>query len=83
MFLRSSWLKSPTIWISVLIVTALCLKAVFGGTFGQIGSDNDDMMRLIQVRDFIAGQSWFDADQHRMGPDGTAMHWSRVADIPI
>lgn len=83
MFIRSTWLKSPTTWISVLIVTALCLKAILGGTFGQIGSDNDDMMRLLQVRDLLSGQSWFDVNQYRMGPDGTVMHWSRVADVPI
>lgn len=84
MFLRSSWVKNPTIWISLFIVLALCLKAALGGTFGQIGADNDDMMRLLQVRDLLGGQSWFNVDQTRMGPgEGTVMHWSRIADLPI
>lgn len=47
-------------------------------------SDPDDYMRLMQVRDLLAGQSWFDVTQYRMGPpDGAAMHWSRLVDIPL
>ena len=45
---------------------------------------NDDAMRLVQVRDFLAGQSWFDLTQYRLGLDsGTPMHWSRLIDLPI
>ncbi|MBL4871986.1 MAG: hypothetical protein JKY41_00990 [Rhodobacteraceae bacterium] len=45
---------------------------------------NDDAMRLIQVRDLLAGQSWFDVTQYRLGFEaGTPMHWSRVIDLPI
>lgn len=41
-------------------------------------------MRLVQVRDFLAGQSWFDTTQYRLGLDeGTPMHWSRLIDLPI
>ena len=42
--------------------------------------DTDDIMRLQQVRDWIAGQSWFDLAQHRLGA-GLQMHWSRLADL--
>lgn len=46
--------------------------------------DADDMMRLIQVRDLIAGQNWFDVSQHRVNPPvGGPMHWSRIVDLPI
>lgn len=46
--------------------------------------DPDDQLRLVQVRDWIAGQSWWDIQQHRMNPpDGGDMHWSRLVDIPI
>lgn len=39
-------------------------------------------MRLVQVRDWLAGQSFSDLDQHRMGVSGpTAMHWSRLGDL--
>ncbi|MCJ2073009.1 hypothetical protein MKK75_30155 [Methylobacterium sp. J-030] len=46
--------------------------------------DTDDMMRLVGVRDLLAGQGWFDAVQHRMlPPAGIASHWSRLIDLPI
>ncbi|MCJ2089096.1 hypothetical protein MKK88_24375 [Methylobacterium sp. E-005] len=46
--------------------------------------DTDDMMRLVGVRDLLAGQGWFDTVQHRMlPPTGIASHWSRLIDLPI
>ncbi|MGV1759086.1 hypothetical protein ACQZ6F_22425 [Rhizobium sp. A22-96] len=49
-----------------------------------VGPDNDDAMRLVEVRDFLAGQGWFDMMQYRLGLDGgTLMHWSRFIDLPI
>lgn len=30
--------------------------------------DPDDAMRLVQVRDWLAGQSWFDVTQYRLSP---------------
>ena len=32
--------------------------------------DSDDAMRLVQVRDLLAGQGWFDMVQHRLMPPG-------------
>lgn len=46
--------------------------------------DPDDYMRLQQVRDWLAGQSFFDVTQYRLAsPVGYAMHWSRIVDAPI
>jgi len=46
--------------------------------------DPDDALRLVQVRDLLAGQSWFDLTQHRIHPPGgTPMHWSRLVDLPL
>jgi hypothetical protein len=46
--------------------------------------DTDDNMRLMQVRNWLAGQGWFDLRQYRMGPPaGFSMHWSRLVDLPI
>lgn len=46
--------------------------------------DPDDMMRLVQVRDWLAGQGINDWTQYRMAPPaGAPMHWSRVNDIGI
>lgn len=50
----------------------------------RIFPDPDDAMRLVQVRDWLAGQSWFDVTQYRLSPpSGAPMHWSRLVDIPI
>ncbi|WP_109809124.1 hypothetical protein [Sphingosinithalassobacter portus] len=43
--------------------------------------DTDDGMRLQQIRDWIAGQRFSDLTQYRLGPDGVAMHWSRIPDL--
>jgi len=46
--------------------------------------DNDSVLRLTEVRDLLAGQSWFDLTQYRLGPEGgVVMHWSRLVDAPI
>lgn len=47
-------------------------------------NDNDDAMRVLSVRDWLAGQAWFDPRQHRLNPpDSGDMHWSRIADLPL
>lgn len=44
----------------------------------------DDAMRLVQIRDFLGGQGWFDLAQSRLDPGGpVVMHWSRIIDLPI
>ena len=48
------------------------------------GWDPDDQLRLVQLRDFLNGQSWFDTTQYRMNPpDGAPMHWSRLVELPL
>ena len=73
--------------IAVLFVVVpvwLVASAALQGTLGSIGPDGDDVMRLVQIKDLLNGQDWFDLHQYRMGPDGgTAMHWSRLVDLPI
>jgi hypothetical protein len=73
-----AWLLAGTIFLSVVGVS------LFQGRLGQPGPDGDDVMRLVQVRDLLTGQGWFDLNQYRLGPHGgTLMHWSRIPDIPI
>lgn len=44
----------------------------------------DDATRTVQVRDWMAGQAWFDLSVHRMGlPQGLVSHWSRIVDVPV
>lgn len=48
------------------------------------GISTDDAMRLVQVRDLLAGQGWFDLTQYRLDPpEGVPLHWSRLIDLPI
>ena len=42
--------------------------------------DTDDAMRLVQIRDWLAGQRFADLSQHRLA-GGVPMHWSRLPDL--
>jgi hypothetical protein len=73
--------------VLLLIWVVSCLMLA-GSTWSAIAEwrmgDPDDQMRLIQVRDWLAGQSWWDVTQYRMNiPEGGPMHWSRLVDVPI
>lgn len=66
------------------VVTAggLILRSMYGGL--PLVNDTDDAMRLVEVRDFLNGQGWYDLTQHRLdAPYGASMHWSRLIDTPI
>jgi hypothetical protein len=69
------------IWLIVCVIQlAMHWPELAAGTF----SDADDYMRLLQVRDWLNGQSWWDVTQNRMDPPaGGPMHWSRLVDLPI
>ena len=46
--------------------------------------DPDDALRAVEIRDFLAGQSWFDIVPHRLSPAHPfPMHWSRLVDAPL
>jgi len=67
---------------ATLAVLAIAVASGFRELAGN--ADNDSTLRLVEVRDFIAGQGWFDLHQYRMGlDDGLLMHWSRLVDAPI
>ncbi|MEC3910212.1 hypothetical protein U5A82_06880 [Sphingobium sp. CR2-8] len=47
-------------------------------------SDTDDNIRYVQVKDWLAGQGWYDLRQYRLDPPGGAnIHWSRLVDLPF
>lgn len=78
----------PTIGMICLIAIAVVLLNAVTGYF-TVGetmreADNDDLMRLVAVRDWLGGQGWFDYQQYRLlPPEGVAMHWSRYIDLGI
>lgn len=74
-------------WLVVAIWLAVCVAMVWlsrSSIATRKFPDPDDAMRLLQVRDWIAGQNWFDVTQYRLNaPAGVPMHWSRLVDVPI
>ncbi|WP_238191663.1 hypothetical protein [Methylobacterium frigidaeris] len=81
---RSPFERPAIVWLIVLA------GAVGFASWSGLGAvlrdlrlpDTDDAMRLVQVRDLLAGQSWFDLAQHRHA-GAPPMHWSRLVDAPI
>jgi len=74
-------LKVVTLLLAGAVVLAMAIPGLRTG--GHDAMSTDDAMRLVEVRDLLAGQSWFDLTQHRLDPPGLPMHWSRVIDAPI
>ena len=68
------------IW--VLIAGLYIGRAWFNADHVPLFADTDDAMRLVTVRDFLAGQGWYDHWQARLNvPTGAEMHWSRLVDL--
>lgn len=76
------WLMILGFWAAT--ATILIARSLHQGPGGTLFGDTDDAMRLVVVRDFLAGQNWFDHVQHRLNtPFGADIHWSRLIDLPI
>ena len=80
--------EDSPLWRTILLVWLLASVLLIAISWDGIKEfrfpDPDDTLRLVQVRDWIAGQSWFDLSQYRMNPpQGVEMHWSRLVDLPI
>jgi hypothetical protein len=77
---RRPLLATVFLWASACLAMAVSSPHLVNGRFPDV----DDALRLVQVRDLIAGQGWFDLYQYRMNPpEGTLMHWSRLVDAPL
>ena len=69
------------IWLAVCAVLILVTR---GQIMTGIGWDPDDQLRMVQLRDWLGGQSWFDTTQYRIGePDSQPMHWPRWIELPL
>lgn len=66
-------------------ISALLLVVNWGAISTMRFPDPDDTMRLVQVRDLLNGQGWFDVRQYRVDAPGAGvlMHWSRIVDLPL
>lgn len=83
-FLPLDWRRLLT---SAALATLAMLVLYASSGFATLHAgrgDNDSMLRLVEVRDLLGGQPWFDLHQYRMGLEGGfVMHWSRLIDAPI
>lgn len=63
--------------LAALILVAGSATAALSQDFAE----PDNAMRLVRIRDMLAGQGWFDSVQQRLNPpDGTPMHWAQWID---
>jgi hypothetical protein len=78
---------AQSILVPVLIAWALAAIILTLAMLDNIATlrfaDPDDAMRLLEVRDWLAGQSWWDVAQHRFNRGDFPMHWSRLVDLPL
>ncbi len=66
------------------LVAALLVIQYVPALIANGPTDPDSQMRLVEVRDYLAGQPWTDLHQLRLNPpDGVIMHWSRLIDWPL
>ncbi|MCC6926682.1 hypothetical protein [Novosphingobium sp.] len=78
---RGFWTRITLAWLGVALI--LIVRTWTSIHDFQL-ADPDDALRLVQVRDLLAGQHWFDAHQYRIDPPaGVATHWSRLVDTPL
>lgn len=76
-------------WLRAVLAAwlAICVWLVWqrwAGIHWFALGDTDDNLRMVQVRDWLAGQGWYDLRQYRLNaPEGANIHWSRLVDLPI
>lgn len=70
--------------VYAVVVAAFVSRAILNADTIPLIADTDDAMRLVVVRDLLAGQGWYDNIQYRLNaPFGAELHWSRLADLPV
>jgi hypothetical protein len=86
--LRRRGLEGSAAGPLALAALATVLVVVSGLDLGQLADrlgDSDDAVRLVMVRELIAGgASWFDPTLARIGaPEPLLPHWSRLIDLGL
>jgi hypothetical protein len=77
--------NSNRVWLFGWAMAAIILVAGAGmAAISQDFAEPDNAMRLVRVRDMLAGQGWFDNIQYRLNPPvGTPMHWAQWIDAVL
>ena len=83
-----SVVRRKHVWIAGAVILALLGVSMFAlaphARMLLVQGDNDDIMRWMSVKAYLAGQSWFDMTQYRVEPPlGLSMHWSRYLDAAL
>jgi hypothetical protein len=70
-----------------LLATGLLAFTTLNGPAPSLAEwlgDTDDAVRLVTVRELLAGAPWFDTTLPRVGaPEPLLSHWSRLIDAPL
>ncbi len=72
-------------WVLTLAIAALAILPMAVATVGDGRLlDNDDAMRLVQMREWMGGKNWFDVTERRVNPpEGMTSHWPRLIELPM
>lgn len=77
-------LAHALVWLIWLAICTVMIVSDWASVATLDFRDTDDALRLVQVRDLLAGQKFFDLVQHRFATaTPVTMHWSRLVDLPI
>lgn len=83
----SGWAERHWAWLVFLmwVVAVTCFLVMRWPSIHWLTlNDTDDNIRYLQVRDWLAGQGWYDLRQYRLDPPaGFDIHWSRLVDLPL
>lgn len=83
----SAWAEQHWKWLTFLmwvVAVAWLLTSRWGSIHWLALNDTDDNIRYVQVKDWLAGQGWYDLRQYRLDPPaGFDIHWSRLVDLPL
>jgi hypothetical protein len=83
----SAWAEKHWKWLVFLMwvaAAAWLLYSRWASVHWLTLNDTDDNMRYLQVKDWLAGQGWYDLRQYRLDPPaGFDIHWSRLVDLPL
>ena len=83
----SEWTVRHWKWLTFLmwiVITVTFVATRWSAIHWLVLSDTDDNIRFVQVKDWLAGQGWYDLRQYRLDPPvGANIHWSRLVDLPI
>jgi hypothetical protein len=76
----------PFAWLLMGAWVVAALQLIISGwaVTAETLMDTDDAMRLVEVREFLAGKAWYDLNQPRVEPPhGLWSHWSRLIDAGL